>query len=259
VSEGKQTTTQTFDPARQQFLDQIFGTPGTAGSGIQGPLGHKFGMGFTPGTPGTPGVGLSGLDAIFGPAASPLQRQATNQFGQFLNQESPQMQAYNMALEGLSGIAGGTGQFGNVAEALGPLFQRNLTEGISQLSSAAPGRFGSAFLQQGTNLAQRGMQDFNLFVEQARQQDIANQMQAFSTLGMLGGQAGMFDLQRLLGAGQLGAYGQQANLQRQLAILGLLGQPTGSTTRTGGNFLNFLFPEGLFPGGLQIPVPGGGG
>jgi hypothetical protein len=243
MSGGTQTTTQNFDPAREQFLAQIFGTPGTAGSPSGFTRGGMFGripiMGG-PGTPGTQGVGLSGLGDIFGPAASPLQRQATNQFGQFLNQESPQMQAYNMALEGLSGIAGGTGQFGNVAEALGPLFQRNLTEGISQLSSAAPGRFGSAFLQQGTNLAQRGMQDFNLFVEQARQQDIANQMQAFNTLGMLGGQAGQFDLQRLLGAGQLGAYGQQANLQRQLAILGLLGQSTGSTTTSTPGLFDFL-------------------
>jgi hypothetical protein len=82
---GEQKTTMTFDPAREQLLGQIFGTPGNPLVGGQVML---PGMGMrswtVPGTPGIPGTGLTpeGLSQIFGPAATPLQRQATNQFSQ---------------------------------------------------------------------------------------------------------------------------------------------------------------------------------
>jgi hypothetical protein len=254
---GKQTTTQTFDPARNQFLQQIFGTPG----------GRGF-AGGAAGRAGTPGVGFAGLEEIFGsfrPTPTPLQQQATGGIQTFLNQEAPEQRAFRTAQESLNPLLTGTGQFGNVAEAAFPIFQRNLTEGLSQLGAQAPGRFGSAFLQQGTDLAGRSTQDFNLFVEQARQSDIQNRLQANLALGTLAGQAGQNPFARLLAGGQFGMaesqFGAQQQQAIQLAILQMLGQPTGQVTSGGGGIGSLLggiagFGLGSFGGPLLAGLGG---
>lgn len=273
---GEQTTTtqSTFDPAAQGargqlggFFDQIFGTQGTPG--VRG----FGGFGGTAGTPGTPGIGLDALRELFGGfggAPNPLQQQAVGQLGQFLNQQSPELQVFNQAQGDLSNILSGTGS-ADIAGAISPVFQQNLQSGLAGLQAQAPGRFNSAFLQQGTDLAQRSTNDFNLLAAQLQQQTLSNQLQGFNTLGVLGQAAGQNPFSRLLQAGQLGQQqsqfeGAQQN-QMQQFILGLLGQfggPTGSTQRQsggGGGIGSFLgglggFGLGSFGGPLLAGLGG---
>ncbi len=224
------TTTANFDPAAQGSRDQlsdffgnIFGNQG--GSGL-GNIGEQFGG--------------------FGGAFNPLQQQAVGQLGQFLNQQSPELQVFNQAQGDLGNILSGTGS-ADIAGAISPVFQQNLQSGLAGLQAQAPGRFNSAFLQQGTDLAQRSTNDFNLLAAQLQQQTLSNQLQGFNTLGVLGQAAGQNPFSRLLQAGQLGQQqsqfaGSQQN-QMQQFILGLLGQfggPTGQTSRTPFNPATFI-------------------
>ncbi len=240
------TTTANFDPAaggaRNQlsdFFNSIFGTQGTPGrSGIGG----FGGFGGREGTPGIQGTGLGNIGDIFG-GANPLQQQAVGQLGQFLNQQSPELQVFNQAQGDLGNILSGTGS-ADIAGAINPVFQQNLQSGLAGLQAQAPGRFNSAFLQQGTDLAQRSTNDFNLLAAQLQQQTLSNQLQGFNTLGVLGQAAGQNPFSRLLQAGQFGqGIGAQQN-QMQQFILGLLGQfggqPTGQTQRTPFNPTTFI-------------------
>ena len=254
---GTETTSIDRHPGFEQFLDQIFGTPGRSPSS----LGGRFGPGARPGTGGT-GLSGEGFEDIFGgfaPPVSPLQRQATNQMGQFLGQEAPEMQAFRQAQQGLGGIITGEGQFGNVAEALTPIFNRNLTETLGQTQASLPGVFNKAASFEVANVGQRALTDFNLFVENARQQDIANRIGAVGALGTSAGQAGQNPFQRALQAGQFGAqqgqFTQAMQQQMQQMILQMLMGQTGQTTTTSGNFWNAIFPNGILPSGLQMPVP----
>ncbi len=251
------TTTQgTFDPAGQgargqlgSFFDSIFGTQGTPGTPGFG------GLGGTAGTPGTPGIGLDALRELFGGfggAPNPLQQQAVGQLGQFLNQQAPELQVFNQAQGDLSNILSGTGS-ADIAGAINPVFQQNLQSGLAGLQAQAPGRFNSAFLQQGTDLAQRSTNDFNLLAAQLQQQTLSNQLQGFNTLGVLGQAAGQNPFGRALQAGQLGQQqsqfeGSQQNQMQQfiLALLGQQGSPTGSIQRQSGGGAGI----GGFAGGL---------
>ena len=261
-----QTTQQQFSPQLQQFMESIFGT--------QGPTsGFNFSEGFTRG-PGTPGTGLADLGPIFGnlqPQAGPLQRQSTNAISHYLNPPAPEQRTFDLAYGGLSPIIQGQGQFGNVDEAAFPIFQRNLNEGLTQLGAQAPqgSRFGSALLQQGTDLSGRATQDYQLFIEQARQRDIQNRIQSSLALGTLGSAAGQNPFGRAQGAGQLGLqqsiFGGQG-IQNRMAliqsILQMLGQSTGQTTTTQSNpgFLDYLsLPFNAAAGAAGYFLPGRGG
>jgi hypothetical protein len=273
MSGGTEQTTIDRHPGFNQFLDEIFGTQGTAGTlargGGPGMMGRTrfLGQGFggTPGTPGTPGTGLGGqaFEDIFGGFAapvSPLQRQATNQLGQFLNQEAPEMQAFRLAQQGLNPIITGEGQFGNVAEALTPIFDRNLTETLGQTQASLPGVFNKAASFEVANVGQRALQDFNLFIEQARQQDIANRIGAVGALGTQAGQAGQNPFGRALAAGQFGAqqgqFEQAMRQQMQQAILQMLMGQTGQTTSYSPGFFDYL---GLGAQGIGFAAGGGFG
>ncbi len=241
------TTTATFDPAAQGARDQLsdfFGNIfGNRGGGL-GNIQDQFGG--------------------FGGAFNPLQQQAVGQLGQFLNQQSPELQVFNQAQGDLGNILSGTGS-ADIAGAISPVFQQNLQSGLAGLQAQAPGRFNSAFLQQGTDLAQRSTNDFNLLAAQLQQQTLSNQLQGFNTLGVLGQAAGQNPFSRLLQAGQLGQQqsqfegGQQAQMQQFiLSLLGQFGGPTGQTQRQkqGFNFQDF-FATGLGAGAAVLT--GGGG
>ncbi len=263
---GETTTQSTFDPqsqgARNQlggFLDSIFGTQGTQGA-FGGQFPNAFGghFGFGGGTEGTPGTGLGDLSSIFG-AANPLQQQAVGQLGQFLNQQAPEVQVFNQAQGSLSDILSGTGS-ADIAGAINPVFQQNLQSGLAGLQAQAPGRFNSAFLQQGTDLAQRSTNDFNLLAAQLQQQTLSNQLQGFNTLGVLGQAAGQNPFGRTLAAGQFGQQigGQQQQMQQfLLALLGQFGSPTGQ--KQGQNFQAFLGDLLKSGAGFAGGFAGGGG
>ena len=265
---GEQKTSIQRSPHYEQFMGGIFGPgelqgftfqPGAGGFGVQR---------------GAPGVGIGGIEEMFGGFTpqlniSPLQRQATNQLGQFMNQQAPEMQAYNLATQGLSPIITGQGQFGDIATAMDPIFQRNLQFAEAQHAAAAPGRLGSAFMQEGTNLRGQALQDYNLFIQQARQQDVANRMQAAMAMGTLAAGAGQNPFARALGAGQLGlgisqfeSMPELVRLQQQQAmqqqLLGMLSQPTGQTVSGGGGIGNLAGGLlGFGAGALGGPFLGG--
>lgn len=127
-----------------------------------------------------------------------------------------------------------------VVNAAQPIFERNFQAANTQLSNLAPGRFSSAFAQQGQGLAQQSLQDFNLFAANALQQGQqlqnqqqsqalnfllgaqGNQLAAAQGLGQIGQlQSGMQNdaFSRLLGAGQFGLAQQQANVNPILALM----------------------------------------
>ena len=231
---GGTTTTEvspTFDPAAGQARQQLgnFVTQGLGGSG--GNFSQPFGTGFNQ---------QGGFLQNFG--AQGIQ--------QFLGQ-NPELQASNA----LNSILGGTQ---DLVGAINPVFQQNLGDALTQLGASAPGRFNSAFAQQGTNLAQRSLSDFNLFAGQLAQQQQQNQIQAAGALGMLGDR----QFNRLLGAGQFGdgiiQFNQGQLQQQQMALLQLLqglGGPTGAsqTERFQPGAFDFLQlgaqGAGLFAGG----------
>lgn len=98
--------------------------------------------------------------------------------------------------------------------AMTPIFDRNLQAAQTQLSNAAPGRFSSAFVQQGQDLASTALQDYNLFAQQALQKGQDQQLQQ-----------------------------QQANLNFQLGARGLQQDAVGQHTQ------NYLQSQGLFQEG----------
>ncbi len=210
---GGTTTTEvspTFDPAAGQARQQL---GGFLSQGLSQFGNSPFGGGFS-----FQGGNLQGL--------------GSNAIAQFLGQ-NPELQASNA----LNSILGGTQ---DLVGAINPVFQQNLGDALTQLGASAPGRFNSAFAQQGTNLAQRSLSDFNLFAGQLAQQQQQNQIQAAGALGMLGDR----QFNRLLGAGQFGAGINQFNQgqlqQQQMALLQLLqglGGQTGQieTEQTGFN------------------------
>ncbi len=103
-----------------------------------------------------------------------------------------------------------------VMNALQPVFNQNLQSAFGQLRSSSPSIFNSAQQLQGTDLAQRSLNDFNLLASQAMQQGVGQQQNAASILGQLLGQNKQTNMQGFGQAGQLG--------QGNAAALGQLGQ-----------------------------------
>ena len=229
--EQTQETQFQFSPQQQQFMEMIFGSQGGGG-----PLGQWMGQGGG----GTQGVGLGGISELFGgfgynQPISSLQQQSTGGISNYLN-SNPMGQTQDI----LGQLAGGGG-LANAEAAFRPIFERNLQQGLTTLGAQAPGRFNSALAQQGANFAGQATQDFNLFMQQAQQQQIQNQIQAALAQNTLG--QGQFA--NMMGAGQLGLQqsqllgqpGQMASQQQaamQQMILQMLQQPTGQTTTTSG-------------------------
>jgi hypothetical protein len=232
----------------------------------------------------------------FSSFGSPLQQQATNRLGQFLQQPAPESKTLEAATPMLQQQLGGDptqiaanpfaqmttaagpspasfgktplpdytaaqgqmaanpfGELQNPFAAMGqvnpgqavisaaqPVFARNLLNAQTQLAGNAPGRFSSAFVGQGQDLASQALNDFNLFQAQQLQAGQAQQLaqQQAAQQFMLGArglqqqatQDARAGLGQLLGLQQQGALGaqqlfqqgsvdaqnlQQQNLQRQ--------------------------------------------
>ena len=170
-----------------------------------------------------------------GQVQNPLGNALTGQAGQalstFIGQTGPEQQTFQNLEGGLLDIFGGAGgeSFGNAAQEIS---QRNLQASLGQLSNQAPGRFSTAFTNQGIGLAQRAQQDLTLLQQQFGQQDIANRLGAGSLLGTLSGQAGEADFSRILQTGQFGLQQQQQLLQLLLGGLGFA-QPQRTDTVVG--------------------------
>jgi hypothetical protein len=171
---------------------------------------------------------------VFGGGAGPfagmtsdLQRQSTDAISSFLSQdpESSTMGQLNSGLLDL--FASG----GNVAEGIGqaalPVFDRRLQQTLGGLSSSAPGRFSTAFANQGIDFANRAAQDFALLEAQARQNQVQNQLGAAGLLGSLQGQVG----------NQLAQFGQLGLAQTQQAVDPLLRLMLGG--------MQFAAPQGM--------------
>jgi hypothetical protein len=198
----------------------------------------------------------------FAGLTSPLQQQAVGNLSTFLNMPAPEMRVLNQVERPLLGLLQGQAPqnpFGPISGfeqsqalvgAAQPIFQQNLQTALGQLSSSAPNRFSTTFQAQGQGLAQRALQDFNVFAQQAMQQGLGldlqsrqqaldfllggqqlaqqGQLGAAQLLGQLAGQAGSAPFGRALAAGQLGQQITQGlvNPQLQLMLGGLqFGQP----------------------------------
>jgi hypothetical protein len=180
--------------------------------------------------PNSPDVqGLQGgisefLGGLFGGGESPfagvtsdLQRGATGGLMQMLS-ANPEQQTLDMLQPGLMDLFS-QGASQGITQAALPIFAQGLQRQLGGASSGAPGRFSTAFASQGIDLASRAAQDFNLFQQQARQADVANQLGAGSLLGSLAGQAGSGMFGRNLAAGQLGGAQTQQMIDPQLQLL----------------------------------------
>lgn len=160
---------------------------------------------------------------------SDLQRTATGGIQQFLNQPAPEAQTFERLNPGLMDIFVSDGA--SLTNAMFPLFQRGLQEGLGSLASSGAGRFSTTFERQGIDLTQRALQDFNLLQQQAFQQNIGNRLGAAQLMGSLAGQAGAAPFERLLSAGNLGAQMSATNPALQLILGGLnFAQPQGRDT-----------------------------
>lgn len=215
---GDKPSTQQVNPASQSM------------QGLQGGI-EQFLMGQFNGTGANP----------FGGMTSDLQRQATGGMMQFLN-ANPEQQTLDMLSPGLMDIFGG-GSAEGIGQAALPVFERQLQASLGGLSSSAPGRFGTAFANQGIGLAQRSAQDFALLQAQARQQEMSQRLGAAGMLGTLSGQAGMNPFQRFLGAGQMGMdqTNQQINPMLQLLLGGMgYAKPQGMDTVVGPSTMDTL-------------------
>ena len=237
-------------------------------------LGQPFssgggGVGGSHGTPGLLGLlgGIGRGQGAMGVPTSALQRQGSDWLGSYLNQPAPEQRALDISMPALQAQLTGT-PGGDVLDPLSAIFGRNLTDQIQQLGASAPGRFGSAILEQQGRLRERSTGDFNLLASQIMEQGRARQLQAAQTLAILSGQAGQAPFNRAAtatGLGQaetaMGLQNQQFNQQQQLAaIMALLGPAMGPTfggpfVQNPSGFENFL---GLLST-LAAFVPTGGG
>lgn len=203
----------------------------------------------------------------FASATSDLQRQASGGMANFLAQPSPEGRVLANLEGGLTGLAN-EGMAAGITQAALPIFETQLQRALGGAASAAPGRFSTAFAGQGIDLGARAAQDFNLFQQQALQQDVQNRLGAANLLGTLAGQAGSAPFQRMLGAGQFGLAESQAAIDPQLRLM-LAGmgfaQPQAMDTVVGSSPLDKILNTGasilgfqqLMGGGSRIPsAPG---
>lgn len=211
--------------------------------------------------------GVYGGSKPFEAQTSPLQQQAVGNLGSFMNQPAPESRVLSelspfltqMMQSGLQQQGGMNGAAQNyfqqsmapganpgigVVQAALPQHQAMMQAAQARLSEAAPGRFSSAFVSQGNDLAQGAMRDFNVFQQQALMQGAGLQQQqqnqainfmlgagqqgamgqnaalgAAQLYGNLAGQAGMNPYQRLLGAGQLGNQITQGSVNPILQLM----------------------------------------
>ena len=215
--------------------------------GLQGGI-ADFLMGQFSGNAQSPFAGMT----------SDLQRGATGGLMQFMN-ANPEQQTLDMLSPGLMDIFGG-GSAAGIGQAAMPVFERQLQSALGGLGSSAPGRFSTAFANQGIGLAQRSAQDFALLEAQARQQEMGNRLGAAGLLGTLSGQAGMNPFQRMLGAGQLGMEqtNQQINPMLQLLLGGMgFAKPAPMDTVVGPSTMDTI-SSGALTGGLLSQLFGGG-
>jgi len=177
--------------------------------------------------PGGAGTGLT----------SDLQRQSLGGIQQYLNQPSPEQATFEKLSPGLMDIFGANGQ--GLTNAMFPLFQRGLQEGLGGLSNSAAGRFSTTFERQGIDLTSRALQDFNLLQQQAFQQNVGNRLGAAQLLGTLSGQAGQAPFDRLASAANLGLQATASNPVLQLLLGGMnFAQPQGMDTVVGDSALD---------------------
>jgi hypothetical protein len=128
---------------------------------------------------GTQG-GAASLGQRLGLPGGALQQQGLAAFANLLAQPTPEFRN-NMSLQDLSKMLSGT-PGGNVVAAGLPVFQRNLSDALAAQREVGP-RFASAGQRESRLLEQQGLQDFNLFTQQAltqgRQQQLAEILGAF--------------------------------------------------------------------------------
>ena len=144
---------------------------------------------------------------------SDLQRQSLGGIQQFLNQPSPEVATFEKLSPGLMEMFNQDGQ--GLTNAMFPLFQRGLQEGLGGLANSGMGRFSTTFEKQGVDLTSRAVQDFNLLQQQAFQQNIGNRLNAAGLLGTLSGQAGQAPFNRLASAAGLGMQATGLDLQNK--------------------------------------------
>lgn len=198
-------------------------------------------------------MNLYGGSNPFGGMTSDLQRQGTGAMTQFLN-ANPEQQVLDQLQPGLMDIFGG-GAAQGVGQAALPVFQRELQRSLGGLSSAAPGRFGTAFASQGIDLASRAAQDFALVEANARMQELQHRLGAGSLLGTLAGQAGNNAFNRAATATQIGNQQTQMTIDPilQLMLGGLnFASPMGMDTVVGDSPISSI-------GGLAGTLVAGGG
>ena len=194
----------------------------------------------------------------FAGQTSDLQRGATNSLMQFLS-ANPEQQTFDALQPGLMEMFQG-GQADMMSQAALPVFESQLQRTLGGLASGAPGRFGTAFASQGVDFASRAAQDFALLQQQARMQEMQNQMGAAGLLGQLAGQAGQGAFGRSLGAAQLGTQQTQAAIDPVLQLM--LGgmnafRPAQMDTVVGSSPLDKIINGGL--AALTASQFGGGG
>ena len=184
----------------------------------------------------------------------PQQGAGTGMLERLLRQ-NPEMDAFNsiqQLLMGKGGILGGGNAGKGVLRALKPMYQQNLQFGLNELRNAAPSVANTGFAIQGTDLASRALNDYNLMASQALLQGQQNTLGGMGILGQLAGQAGNGAFNRALGAGQL-------DTQRQLGFGSLdLQQQQQQWNQTTGPMIQMLLAAmGMAtPTGYQTVVPG---
>jgi hypothetical protein len=144
-------TEPSLRPASLDIL-KLLGSQGGAAS-----LGQRLGL---------PGIGL--------------QQQGLQALSNLLAQPTPEFRN-NATLQQLQQMLAGT-PGGNVVSAGLPVFQRNLQDALARQQEVGP-RFASAGQRESRLLEQQGLQDYNLFTQQAlsqgRQQQLSEILGAF--------------------------------------------------------------------------------
>lgn len=226
------TALQSGVPELQSFLQQL-GVQFRAGGGPLDPnaltiVGEKGPELIAP----APGGGQQVIPNLLGGGLQPLQQpggfQSTPMQGpgtgpsMRLSEQNPEMETFEL---GKSILGGQQNPGQGVMQALQPVFNQNLQQGLGQLRSAAPSVFGTGFAGQGVDLTSRALNDFNLLAAQALQQGVSQQQQGLGILGQLAGQAGNNGFNRNLATAQ---FGEQQKLNT--AQTGLMGAQAGDIT-----------------------------
>ncbi len=151
------------------------------------------------------GGGVQQLGGLAGVGGAQQPNGGTG-ISQFMNMQSPTMQALNTAMPALQAQLSGGG-----ADVLNPLrtsYQQNLGDLLGQSNTNARNRFSSGLDTQNTLLKQRSLADFNTLGGQLLEQGKSRQLQAAQTLGGLS---------------------NNAQSQQLLALMSLFGPMLGNT------------------------------